>query len=560
MNLVYRPMLDRSMIIFECYCGKAWNGRLFVRSCVFVTIFEVRRSLGVDFDASRGRQGDEGVLRCVTFWFGWCCYVERPGISLRLETDGRQLDVVENFDYEILHHLGKANVVADVLSRKQSSVSLTTSFLEVDRQAKWRLVEMGTKLSNGLEVSSRGSRQAPLEEAQQSRFFIHPGATKMYNDLKDNYWWPGMKRVVARYVELCLTCLKVKAEHQKPHGKMQPLEIPMWKWENITMDLITKLPKTPRKFDANWVIVDHLTKSALFLAIRESFTSEQLADLYVKEVVKRHGVPALIISDRDTHFTTRFWGRFHADLGTRLHFCTAYHPQTDGQSERMIQALEDMLRACVLDFGDITTPALGCLRTRCCMGGNVELLHVGLASVSLEARRWYRKSRKTFKGSGNDFRRRRSDRKATMIDEDQIWSDRVLLKVSPSKGVIRFRKRGKLGPRYIGPFTVLARVGKVACRLELPEVLDQIHDTFHVSQLRKCLADEIAHVPLDDIQVDESLNYVERPVAVLERKMKRLRNKEVEIVKGQWQHRQGSKWTWEPEAEMRRNYPELFSE
>ncbi|KAJ9547756.1 hypothetical protein OSB04_020299 [Centaurea solstitialis] len=126
--------------------------------------------------------------------------------------------------------------------------------------------------------------------------------------------------------------------------------------------------------------------------------------------------------------------------------------------------------------------------------------------------------------------RRRSDL------EFQV-GDRVLLKVSPWKGVIRFRKRGKLGPRYIGPFTVLARIGKVAYRLELPAVLGQIHSTFHVSQLRKCLADETAHIPLDDIQVDESLNYVERPVAVIDRKVKRLRSKEIGIVKVQWQHR-----------------------
>lgn len=126
--------------------------------------------------------------------------------------------------------------------------------------------------------------------------------------------------------------------------------------------------------------------------------------------------------------------------------------------------------------------------------------------------------------------------------------------------MIRFRERGKLGPRYIGPFTVLARVGKVADRLELPEVLGQIYDTIHVSQLRKCLANETTHIPLDDIQVDESLNYVERPVAVLERKMKRLPNKGIRTVKVQWQHRKGSEWTWEPEAEMREKFPELFSD
>ena len=134
----------------------------------------------------------------------------------------------------------------------------------------------------------------------------------------------------------------------------------------------------------------------------------------------------------------------------------------------------------------------------------------------------------------------------------------VLLKVSPWKGVIRFRKRGKLGPRYIGPFRIVARVGRVAYRLELPEELSRIHNTFHVSQLRKCIMDQEAVVSLDDIQVDERLNYVERPVAILERKKKILRNKEIPLVKVQWEHRKGSEWTWEPEAEMREHYPTLF--
>ena len=138
--------------------------------------------------------------------------------------------------------------------------------------------------------------------------------------------------------------------------------------------------------------------------------------------------------------------------------------------------------------------------------------------------------------------------------------DMVLLKVSPWKGVIRFSKRGKLGPRYIGQFRVVARVGKVAYRLDLPAELSQIHNTFHVSQLRKCLVDDTAVVPLEDIQVDGSLNYIERPVAILDRKSKDLRNKRVELVKVQWQHRKGSEWTWEPVDEMMEHYPELFQD
>ncbi|XP_022019588.1 uncharacterized protein LOC110919630 [Helianthus annuus] len=136
--------------------------------------------------------------------------------------------------------------------------------------------------------------------------------------------------------------------------------------------------------------------------------------------------------------------------------------------------------------------------------------------------------------------------------------DRVFLKVSPWKGIIRFRKRGKLGPRYIGPFEILARVGKVAYRLELPPSLEGIHNTFHVSQLRKCLTDETAHVPLEDIEVDEKMNYIERPVAIKDSKIKTLRNKEIKQVLVQWQHRKGSDLTWEPEDEMRRFYPFLF--
>ncbi|KAJ9542719.1 hypothetical protein OSB04_029225 [Centaurea solstitialis] len=398
-------------------------------------------------------------------------FLDQPNLNMRQR---RWLDVVKDYDCEILYHPGKANVVADALSRKAPKLSFQTAHLR-------------------MAVTTR----------------------------------------------------------------------------------------TPRKFDAIWVIVDRLTKSAHFLAIRESFTSEQLAELYVKEVVKRHGVPVSIISDRDTRFTSRFWERFHADMGTRLHFSTAYHPQTDGQSERTIQTLEDMLRACVLDFGgswdtylplaefsynnsyhsSIGMPPYEMLYRRRCRTpicwGEVGQRVLGSTEVVQQTTEHIQRIRERLRTAQNRQKSYADKRRSDL--EFQV-GDRVLLKVSPWKGVIRFRKRGKLGPRYIGPFTVLARVGKVAYRLELPEVLGQIHDTFHVSQLRKCLADESAHVPMDDIQVDGGLNYIERPVAVLERKVKQLRNKEIGLVKVQWQHRKGSEWTWEPEANMRERYPELFSD
>ncbi|KAJ0852299.1 putative nucleotidyltransferase, Ribonuclease H [Helianthus annuus] len=173
----------------------------------------------------------------------------------------------------------------------------------------------------------------------------------MYKDLRIQYWWPGMKKDISLYVSKCLTCLKVKAEHQRPSGLLEQREIPVWKWENITMDLITKLPRTKKGHDAIWVVVDRLTKSAHFLPIREDFSADKLAQIYVDEIVARHGVPLNIISDRDARFTSHFWRTMQSAMRSQLNLSTAYHPQTDGQSERTIQTLEDMLRACVIDFG-----------------------------------------------------------------------------------------------------------------------------------------------------------------------------------------------------------------
>ncbi|GJU41685.1 putative reverse transcriptase domain-containing protein [Tanacetum coccineum] len=173
----------------------------------------------------------------------------------------------------------------------------------------------------------------------------------MYQDLKKLYWWPNMKAEIATYVSKCLTCAKVKVEYQKASGLLVQPKIPQWKWENITMDLVTKLPKSATGKDTIWVIVDRLTKSAHFFPMKEDGTLEKLTRQYLKEVVSRHGVPVSIISDHDRRFTSHFWKSLNKALGTRLDISTAYHLQTDGQSERTIQTSEDMLRACVLDFG-----------------------------------------------------------------------------------------------------------------------------------------------------------------------------------------------------------------
>ncbi|GKC84676.1 putative reverse transcriptase domain-containing protein [Tanacetum coccineum] len=190
-----------------------------------------------------------------------------------------------------------------------------------------------------------------MHESHKSKYSIHPGSDKMYQDLKKLYWWPNMKAEIATYVRKCMTCAKVKAEYQKPSGLLVQPKIPEWKWENITMDFVTKLPKTASGQDMIWVIVDRLTKSAHFLPAKENDSMEKLTRQYLKEVVSRHGVPVSIISDRDGRFVSQFWQSLQEAFGTQLDMSTTYHPETDGQSERTIQTLEDMLRACVIDFG-----------------------------------------------------------------------------------------------------------------------------------------------------------------------------------------------------------------
>jgi transposase InsO family protein len=189
-----------------------------------------------------------------------------------------------------------------------------------------------------------------LTEAHQSLYTVHLGGTKMYRDLRRNYWWQGMKKDIAHFVEQCLTCQQVKAEHQRPAGALQPLHIPEWKWEHISMDFVCGFPRAPSGQDAVWVIVDRLTKIAHFLPIKMTYSMDWFAELYVKEIVRLHGIPVSIVSDRDPRFTSRFWRSLHEAMGMKLTFSTAFHPQTDGQTERTIQTLEDMLRLCVLDF------------------------------------------------------------------------------------------------------------------------------------------------------------------------------------------------------------------
>ncbi|KAI3808711.1 hypothetical protein L1987_24669 [Smallanthus sonchifolius] len=374
----------------------------------------------------------------------------------------------------------------------------------------------------------------------------------MYQDLKKEYWWPGMKNDVTEYVNKCLTCSLVKAEHQKPCGKMQPLTIPEWKWEEITMDFITKLPRIAKGNDTIWVIVDRLTKSAHFLPIRETYSSEKLAEIFVKEIVSRHGMPLSIVSDRDTRFTSRFWKKFNEAMGTRLNISTAYHPQTDGQSERTIQTLEDMLRACIIDFGGSWDSHLPLAEFSY---NNNYHSTIGMPPFEMLYGRRCRTPVCWGEIGQKDFASLKVV-KATSEKFDQI---KARMKAAKDRQKSYADKRRRNLEFQVGEMVLLKREW-VKLLTESTYPFSEIHPTFHVSHLRKCLADDTAHIPYDEIKMDNSLNYVEEPIAILDRAEKRLRNKSIPLVKAQWKHRKGSEATWEKEDEMRGLYPQLFND
>ncbi|GJV88981.1 putative reverse transcriptase domain-containing protein, partial [Tanacetum coccineum] len=482
-----------------------------------------------------------------------------------------------DYDCELRYHPGKANVVADALSRKSRpkplrvralvmTIGLNLPARILNAQVEARKEEnYGTEDLQGmiknLEPRADGTlclknrswiprfddlRALIMHESHKSKYSIHPGSDKMYQDLKKLYWWPNMKAEIATYVKKCMTCAKVKAEYQKPSGLLVQPKIPEWKWENITMDFVTKLPKTASGQDMIWVIVDRLTKSAHFLPAKENDSMEKLTRQYLKEVVSRHGVPVSIISDRDGRFVSQFWQSLQEAFGTQLDMSTTYHPETDGQSERTIQTLEDMLRACVIDFGKGWDRHLPLIEFS--YNNNY---HTSIKAIPFEA---------LYGGKCRSpicWAKCYADKRRKPL-EFQV-GDKVMLKVSPWKGVIRFGKRGKLNPRYIGPFKILAKVGTVAYRLELPEKLSRVHSTFHVSNLKKCLSDEPLAIPLDEIHIDEKLNFIEEPVEIMDREVKRLKQSRIPIVKVRWNSRRGPEYTWEREDQMQKKYPHLFA-
>ncbi|GJW13083.1 putative reverse transcriptase domain-containing protein [Tanacetum coccineum] len=421
----------------------------------------------------------------------------------------RWIKLFSDYDCEIRYHPGKANVVADALSRNERvkpkrvramNMILKSSIKDRILTAQKEDVDESTGLQKGLDemteqrsdgtlyyvyqiwVPLKGDvRTLIMDEAHKSKYSVHPGANKMYYDLRDTYWWPGMKKNIPEYVSRCLTCLKVKAEHQSPSGLLQQPEI----------------------------------SSAHFLPMREDYKMDRLARLYLNEIVTRHGVPISIISDCDSRFTSRFWQSMQEALGTRLDMSTTYHPQTNGQRSYDVHLLLVEFLYNNSYHSSMRCALFEALYGRKCRSlimwvevGEGQLIGPELVQETTEKISQIKDRLKAARECQKSY----ADKRRKPLEFSV--GDYVLLKVTPWKGV-----------------------------LDLPEELNGVHDTFHVLNLKKCLADPTLQVPLDKIQVDGKLNFVEEPMEILEREFKKLKRSRVAIVKVQWNSKHGPEFT-----------------
>ncbi|KAG8503264.1 hypothetical protein CXB51_001221 [Gossypium anomalum] len=444
----------------------------------------------------------------------------------------RWLELLKDYELVIDYHPGKANVVADALSRK--SLSALRAMNKVDDELIAKRAECASNAESEFQIDDNDCLRfiSRLRVPRNSELIsMILSEAQMFDMSTSESGTPSTFGITSADHD---TRMEVGLSHD---------------------GFCIGLPLLSSKKDAIWVVVDRLAKSAHFIPVRTDYSLDKLAEMYVSQIVRLHGVPISIVSDRDPRFTSRFWKKFQEALGTKLHFSTAFHPQTDGQSERIIQILEDMLRCCILEFSglwerylpliefaynnsfqsSIKMAPYEALYGRKCRTPLfwTELSESKIFGVDLikDAEQKVKIIRESLKAA-SDRQKSYADLKRKDI-EYQV-GDKVFLKVSPWKKILRFGRKGKLSPRFIGPYEISERVGPVAYRLILSLELEKIHNVFHVSMLRRYRSGPSHIINPSEVEIQSDMSYEEEPIRILAREVKELRNKKVPLVKVLW--------------------------
>ncbi|WVZ75546.1 hypothetical protein U9M48_023587 [Paspalum notatum var. saurae] len=490
----------------------------------------------------------------------------QPELNMRQR---RWLELIKDYDLEVHYHPGKANVVADALSRKahcnfiearpthKSKIRACHIFemrSMTRRRPRFKLDEEGVLwFKNRLVVlKDMEPRKKILDEAHTSMFTLHPGSNKMYQDLKQKFWWTRIKREIAKYVSNSESRPLEACGYASAPSSSRP-EV-----GGYTHGLHCGIASHTKGYDSIWVIIDRFTKSAHFIPVKTTYRAKQYAELYISRVVSLHGVPLTITSDGGSP--------------------SAYHPQTSGQVERVNQILEDMLRACALTY---STKWDECLPLAEFAYNNSYQKSLDMAPFeALYGRRcrtplnWSEPGERVTFGPNlvtqaeeqvkfiHDNLKRAQSRQKSYSDKRRIplvfeKDDHVYLRVSPMKGVHRFGVKGKLAPRYVGPFKITEQCGPVAYRLELPPHLAAVHDVFHVSQLKKCLRVPEEVIDTSQIQIQPDLTYEEKPIKILDQKQRSTRRRTINFYKVQWSNHSEEEATWEQEEFLQTKYPDF---